>query len=56
MLIDELGRVVSVKALDGHPLLRQSAENAARASKFTSTLLNGLPVKVSGVIVYNFGQ
>ena len=56
VLLDELGRVVAAEALDGHPLLRQAAENAARASKFTSTLLNGLPVRVSGVIVYNFGQ
>jgi len=27
---------------------------AARASKFTPTKLSGQPVKVSGVIIYNF--
>ena len=52
--IDELGRVTSAKALDGHPLLRQAAENAALASKFPTTTMQGIPVKVKGVIVYNF--
>ncbi|HEX8246595.1 MAG TPA: energy transducer TonB [Pyrinomonadaceae bacterium] len=54
VLIDEKGNVVSASAVSGHQLLRQSAENAARASKFTPTFLTGQPVKVTGVIVYNF--
>jgi protein TonB len=54
VLIDERGNVVSASAVSGHQLLRQSAEQAARASKFTPTLLTGQPVKVTGVIVYNF--
>ena len=49
VLIDEDGNVVSASAISGHPLLRASAEQAARASKFTPTLLSGVPVKVSGV-------
>ncbi len=52
--IDEKGNVTSANAVDGHPLLRQAAENAARASKFNPTLLSKEPVKVSGVIVYKF--
>ena len=52
--IDEQGNVTSANAVDGHPLLRQAAENAARASKFNPTLLSREPVKVSGVIVYKF--
>lgn len=52
--IDENGNVTSANAIDGHPLLRQVSEQAARASKFTSTVLNGHKVKVTGVIVYNF--
>lgn len=52
--IDEKGNVTSANAIDGHPLLRQAAENAARASKFNPTLLSNEPVKVSGVIVYKF--
>jgi len=52
--IDEQGSVVSAQAVSGHPLLRQAAEKAARASSFTTTTLQGHPVKVTGIIVYNF--
>lgn len=52
--IDESGNVIAASAVSGHPLLRASAVQAARASKFSPTLLSGKPVKVSGVIVYNF--
>ena len=54
VLIDESGRVVSAKAVSGHPLLRLAAENAARSARFTPTTLSKVPVKVTGVIVYNF--
>lgn len=52
--IDETGKVVSAKAIDGHLLLRQAAEKAARNADFNPTLLSGKPVKVTGVIVYKF--
>lgn len=52
--IDTSGNVVSASAVSGHPLLRQAAEQAARGSKFSPTMLSGQPVAVSGVIVYNF--
>jgi protein TonB len=52
--IDEAGNVISATALSGHPLLRAAAEKAARESKFSPTVLSGQPVKVTGVIVYNF--
>ncbi len=52
--IDENGSVVSAKAISGHPLLRDSAERAARSAKFSPTYLSKQPVKVSGLIVYNF--
>lgn len=52
--IDEEGNVISAEAVSGNPLLRASAVEAARASKFNPTLLEGNPVKVTGVIVYNF--
>lgn len=54
VLIDEQGNVVSASAVSGHPLLRQAAEQAALASKFAPTTLSGQPVKVSGIITYNF--
>lgn len=52
--IDEAGNVISALAVSGHPLLRQAAEQAALQSKFRPTQLSGQPVKVTGVIVYNF--
>lgn len=54
IMIDESGDVVSAKAVDGPPLLRQVAELAALKAKFKPTLLNKQPIKVTGVIVYNF--
>ena len=54
VLIDENGSVVSANAVSGHPLLRQAAEGAARRARFAPTKLSGQPVKVNGVIVYNF--
>ena len=54
VVIDENGRVVSASVINGHTLLRDSALNAARKSTFTPTKLSDEPVKVSGVIVYNF--
>ena len=54
VLIDENGNVVSASVVSGHPLLRAGAVNAARQSKFTPTLLSKQPVKVTGVIVYQF--
>ena len=54
VLINENGRVVSAKAVSGSPLLRGAAENAARNARFSPTLLSNVPVKVTGVIIYNF--
>ncbi len=54
ILIDEKGNVLSAKAVSGHPLLLAEAVKAAYLAKFTPTLLSGEPVKVSGIINYNF--
>ena len=54
VVIDENGNVISATPVSGHPLLRAAAQAAAHASKFTPTKLSGQPVKVSGVIIYNF--
>jgi protein TonB len=56
VLIDENGNVISARAMSGHPLLQAAAVAAARSSKFTPTKLSGQPVKVNGVIIYNFTQ
>ena len=54
VLIDENGKVISARALNGHPLLLNEAVKAAYQARFTPTLLGGQPVKVSGIITYNF--
>lgn len=54
VLVDENGNVVSATPVSGHPLLQGSAAAAARQSKFSPTMLSGQPVKVTGVIIYNF--
>jgi len=54
VLIDEQGNVISAHAAGGHPLLRVAAESAAKRAKFSPTFLSEVPVKVTGVIVYNF--
>lgn len=54
VLISETGSVISANAVNGHPLLRAAAVSAARGARFSPTMLSGQPVKVSGVITYNF--
>jgi protein TonB len=54
VLIDEQGRVISATAIDGHPMLAPAAQKAALQARFKPTLLSGQPVKVSGVITYDF--
>jgi protein TonB len=52
--IDENGSVISAHAVGGHPLLQAAAVAAARQARFSPTKLSGQPVKVTGVITYNF--
>ncbi|MDQ2974264.1 MAG: energy transducer TonB [Acidobacteriota bacterium] len=54
VLINEAGNVVSAKAISGNPALITAAQSAAFAARFSPTLLGDQPVKVSGVIIYNF--
>ena len=54
VLIDENGSVVSAHAVSGHPLLQAVAVQAAKQARFSPTKLSGQPVKVTGVIQYNF--
>jgi TonB family protein len=52
--VGENGDVVAAHAVSGHPLLQAAAVTAARQASFKPTRLNGEPVKVTGVLVYNF--
>ena len=54
--IDEAGSVINAKAISGHPMLQQACVNAALQARFSPTSLMGEPVKVTGVIMYNFAR
>ncbi|HZS07007.1 MAG TPA: energy transducer TonB [Blastocatellia bacterium] len=52
--VNEAGEVTEASAVSGHPLLRDSAVEAARQWRFKPTLLGGQPVKISGLLTFNF--
>ena len=55
ILVAENGTVSKAKALCAKsPTLGAAAEQAALASKFSPTVRNGEPIKIKGIIVYNF--
>lgn len=54
ILVDEQGKVISAQVVSGNPMLTFAARDAAMRARFTPTTLNGVPVKIQGVITYNF--
>ena len=54
IVVGEEGDVVTARAVSGHELLRDAAVDAACRSRFSPTKVSGRPVKVAGVITYNF--
>jgi TonB family protein len=54
IVFDEEGKVIWVRALSGHPLLRPACEDAAWRTTFAPFKLSGQPEKVTGVLLYNF--
>jgi protein TonB len=54
VLISEDGRVMEAIIINGHPLLRYAALEAARQWTFAPTTLSKVPVKVQGVLTFNF--
>ena len=54
VMIDERGNVFSANALSGHHLLRPAAVEAACEATFSPTTFNGVPIRVSATISYNF--
>jgi protein TonB len=54
VLIDEQGKVLSARVLNGPQLLQRESLQAAYQARFTPTKLSEQPVKVSGIITYNF--
>ena len=55
VLIDETGKVISaIDMCQGPPYLSEASVKAALKSRFTPTKVSGKPVKVKGLIQYNF--
>lgn len=54
IVVDEEGNVTAAKAVSGPPILKAEGEKSASQAKFKPTTICGHPVKVSGVITYNF--
>jgi len=52
--ISEEGKVIDAQVISGHPLLRDAALQAAKQWLFKPTELSGVPVKVQGVLTFNF--
>src|SRR5205085_6887560 len=54
IVVNESGKVISARALNGHPLLQNAAVEAAYRAEFPPTVVEGKPVKLKGNIVYTF--
>jgi protein TonB len=54
VVVDECGEVASARAVSGHPLLRQSAVEAARSARFAPAHREGQRASVSGTLAYDF--
>jgi TonB-like protein len=56
VLVDENGKVVSAVAQNGPAALREVAEAAARQATFAPLTQDGITVRVSGTLTYDFKQ
>jgi periplasmic protein TonB len=54
--IDKSGAVGDVRAIEGDPMLLQTAMDAVRQWRYTPYLLNGEPVEVETIAVVSFGK
>ena len=54
ILISEEGRVIDAVVLKGHPLFREVSLQAARQWTFNPTQLSRVPVRINGIITFNF--
>jgi TonB family protein len=54
IVIDETGKVTSAEATSGHSLLLATCTDAARKAEFAPSTLDGQPIRVKGVLMYQF--
>jgi TonB family protein len=54
IVVNEDGAVEKAEAVSGHPLLQKAAVDAAYKARFSPAKLSGQPVKMVGIVTYNF--
>lgn len=54
VIVDQAGKVISAEVEDGPIVFRRVALEAARKARFKPMLVDGQPVKVSGILEYRF--
>jgi TonB family protein len=54
IVVDETGKVISAEATFGPESLRQAAVDAAKLARFKPMVVDGVAVKVSGILTYYF--
>jgi outer membrane lipoprotein-sorting protein len=54
VIVDENGKVVFAQALNGTHVLREAAEAAARQATFEPVVKDGITVRVTGTLTYDF--
>jgi Gram-negative bacterial TonB protein C-terminal len=56
VLVNEDGKIIKAEAISGPVLLRAASVEAAFKSRLSPTKLSGQPIKVQGVLLYNFSR
>jgi protein TonB len=55
--VDETGAVIGATDMcQGPPFLSEAAVAAARQARFSPTILDGRPIRVTGIIQYKFAE
>ena len=54
VLVDETGKVVSARAIFGPQTLQEAAVKAAKRARFNPQIVDGVAVKVKGILTYDF--
>jgi len=52
--VSESGKVIEAKAISGHEMLRDAAVQAAKQWEFKPAEVSGAPVKMQGILVFDF--
>ena len=56
VIVDETGKVISAEAVFGPESLRQAAVDAAKRARFAPRVVEGVTVKVVGILTYDFKE